>query len=489
MWYYLQVRTATASLPGQKLTAASSDASPLRPGTRLGAYELLTPLASGGMGHVWSAVRIGDFGFRRTAAIKVMREELASEPGFRRMFLDEARLAARISHSNVVEVLDLGEGEGGILFQAMALVDGDSLSRLALRSAERNEAVPPSVAARIASDVLRGLHAAHELRGDDGTLLEFVHHDVSPQNILVGLDGVAKITDFGVAKAAGAASKGKSQSGPRGKLAYMAPEQIVGEDVDRRTDIFAAGVVVWEMLTGRRLTREAAGLASAPIPHPTDVNGEAHRALGDVVMRALAHDRAARFATAEAMADALESAAHEAGIVLSQRSVAAWVSDLAGATIEKKRLDTEAQLARTVAGTAWAAPDATTQTEPTRADALASPTRTWARRIAAVAAAAALTLGVRSILVRGDAAPPSAGATASSIAPPIAPSMASPMAPSMASSMAPSVMEEVAVAPSSSALPRRPRSSPRPSVPAKASGAHPSAPKPMYESPYEAPTP
>jgi len=155
------------------------------------------------MGHVWSAVRLGDFGFRRTAAIKVMREELAANPGFRRMFLDEARLASRISHSNVVEVLDLGEGEGGVLFQAMALVEGDSLARLEQSARDRGARISPAVAARIASDVLRGLHAAHELRSESGELLEFVHRDVSPHNILVGLDGVAKITDFGVEYTAG----------------------------------------------------------------------------------------------------------------------------------------------------------------------------------------------------------------------------------------------------------------------------------------------
>ena len=482
------MRTATVNLP----IAAPSDggAAPvdkpdaLQPGSRLGAYELLTPLASGGMGHVWSAVRLGDFGFRRTAAIKVMREELAVDPGFRRMFLDEARLASRISHTNVVEVLDLGEGEGGVLFQAMALVDGDSLTRLEQRSQERGQQPSAAVAARITSDVLHGLHAAHELRADDGRLLEFVHRDVSPHNILVGLDGVAKITDFGVAKAAGATAKA-SRTGPQGKLAYMAPEQARGEEVDRRADIYAVGVVLWELLTGARLLREATGAAAdRQVFHPCDVRPDAHPGLADVALRALGTRRDERFATAEEMADAVERAAYESGIVLSQRAVAAWVSELAGDHIKKKRLDTEAQLARTHAGTAWTKGDATESTmlEP------AAP-RSQRRLHVLIGCCVLLIVGASAIVVRKayHTVPPSSAAPAQesagflASAPSAEPSVVRDEPALGTDAGAGMTTPSTASASSMSARPR-PHAGARPPKPGP-------MPKPKYANPYEGTSP
>ncbi len=496
MCYPRRVRTATASLPkGHEAPSGERPAS-LQPGMRLGAYELLTPLASGGMGHVWSAVRIGDFGFRRTAAIKVMREELAREPGFRRMFLDEARLASRISHTNVVEVLDLGEADGGTLFQAMALVEGDSLARLERTARERGTTVEPSVLARITSDVLRGLHAAHELRSEEGQLVEFVHRDVSPQNILVGLDGVAKITDFGVAKAAGAHAS-TSRSGPKGKIAYMAPEQFLGEHVDRRCDVFAVGVVLWELLTAMRMPTDPASIAAGTaIPHPCDVVADAHRPLADVAMRALAHEREERFATAEAMADAIEREAHAAGLVLSSKPVAAWVAELSGEHIKQQRNDTEAQLARTHAGTAWAEVaegEGTTKVDPHALQRTRN--RRWAFATvgaALVAMAVIAYAGGAVIRTRGAAVETAATALALRTA---APDPPPPPPPSEASAATPSQPiasarpEETSPAPGASASAPRPRGrvTARPQrAPASATSA---APKPKYGNPYEGATP
>jgi len=299
------------------------------------------------MGHVWAAVRIGDFGFRRMVAVKMMREELAEDASFRTMFLDEARLASRILNSHVVEVLDLGEAEGTI-YQAMAFVDGDSLARLLLHAKEKGlPPMAPPIIARIISETLRGLHAAHELRSEKGEPLEFVHRDVSPHNILVGLDGVAKITDFGIAKAVNNSSLDGVASGAKGKLAYMAPEQLRGEIVDRRADLFAVGVILWELLTGERMSNPGvSALAGDAIKHPNDVRAEAHRGLGDIAMRALKLARDDRYATAEEMADAVERTAHASNLVLSSKSVAAWVDELARDRILQRKHDAEEQLAR-----------------------------------------------------------------------------------------------------------------------------------------------
>lgn len=339
------MRTATASLPEQGAPVAKSPT--FERGSRLGPYELLVPIASGGMGHVWAAVRIGDFGFRRMVAVKMMREELAEDASFRTMFLDEARLASRILNSHVVEVLDLGE-DSGTIYQAMAFVDGDSLARLLTHAKEKGQ--PPMAApivARIVSETLRGLHAAHELRGENGEALEFVHRDVSPHNILVGLDGVAKITDFGIAKAVNGSKLDGVASGAKGKIAYMAPEQLRGEVVDRRADLFAVGVVLWELLTGERMSNPGVSvLTGEPIKHPSDVRAGAHRGLGDVALRALRLAREERYRSAEEMADAVERTAHASNLVLSSRSVAAWVSELARDRILQRKHDAEEQLAR-----------------------------------------------------------------------------------------------------------------------------------------------
>ena len=226
----------------------------------VGRYELIHRLAHGGMATVYLGRAKGKAGFEKIVAVKVIHPHLASEDEFVGMFLDEARIAARIHHPHVVEILDLGQHEG-VYYMVMEFIEGENLA--ALVRALDGELLPVRVILQLVADTLEGLAAAHELRDADGERYELVHRDVSPQNILINLDGWAKVADFGIMKAAGKASNTKTGE-LRGKLAYMSPEQARGNaTVDRRTDLFALTVIIWELLTGRRLfacTSEAATL-------------------------------------------------------------------------------------------------------------------------------------------------------------------------------------------------------------------------------------
>lgn len=304
-------------------------------GSRLGRYEILMPLAVGGMAKVWIARQVGELGFRRVVVLKTIRPELSTDASIRRMFLEEAAVASRVVHANVLEVLDLGE-VSGIVYQVMPLVEGGSLQELRDLARERGERLRPTIAVRIAVDFLRGLHAAHELTGEDGTRLELVHRDVSPQNVLLGIDGIARIADFGIAKALGRVEQTDGMF-LKGKHAYMAPEQIHRRRLDRRTDVFASGIVLWEVLMGERLFRygEVADTIERVLsmPIPSRFPPEVPPALAAVVLRALERDPEARFATCEAMADALEAA----GAIASHRDVAAWVEGLARPKLQARR--------------------------------------------------------------------------------------------------------------------------------------------------------
>ncbi len=237
------------------------------------------------------------------------------------MFLDEARLAARVFHPNVVPTLDVVATDSE-LFLVMEYVCGAPLSRLVRAARHRQTRVPPAIVA----GVLHGLHAAHEATDEQGGKLDIVHRDVSPQNVLVGIDGVARVLDFGVAKAAGRLEETRDGL-LKGKLGYMAPEQARGVKVTRKTDIYGAAVVPWEALTGERLFRadsEANVLAkvlAGDVPHPVDRVPELPQSLSDVVMRGTANDPANRFATAREMAEAIEASIACA----SPAEIGAWV--------------------------------------------------------------------------------------------------------------------------------------------------------------------
>jgi serine/threonine protein kinase len=271
---------------------------------------------------------LGPVGFGRTVAVKRLHAHYVKDEEFVTMFMDEARIVARIRHPNVVPMVDVVQGEQG-LFLVMEYVHGESLSRLMRTARKSSEPIPPRIVAAIMSGVLLGLHAAHETKAPDGTLLGVVHRDVSPQNVIVGADGSARVLDFGIAKAAGRAQVTR-EGQIKGKLAYMAPEQIRGQ-VDRRTDVFAAAVVLWEMLAGKRLhgaakdvdivTRIMQGKLTPPSEHMPSVSPE----LDAIVMRALASDPKKRVGSARELAIALEKTVGLA----SPSEVTAWVEHLA----------------------------------------------------------------------------------------------------------------------------------------------------------------
>ncbi len=319
-------------------------------GERLDRFELIAELASGGMATVYLARLGGVAGFQRFVAIKRLHPHLAREPEFVDMFLDEARLAARIHHPNVVPILEIGESEHGY-YLVMEYVEGDTAARLLARSLQGNGRLPPSVALRIVLDALTGLHAAHELCDDERVPLEIVHRDVSPQNILVGVDGVTRITDFGVARAASRLSTTRSGQ-LKGKLAYMAPEQARGTELDRRADVFAMGAVMWELLAGKRLFKgegEAETLNRVlfePIPLLRASDPSTPIAIEDVCMRALQRDPAYRFASAAEMADELERTARALHGLASAREVATYVDTVIGQEISQQRDVVRAWLAR-----------------------------------------------------------------------------------------------------------------------------------------------
>jgi serine/threonine protein kinase len=275
----------------------------------LGRYSLLGELASGGMAKVYVGRQGGAAGFERIVAIKCCHEHLRSNQAYAAMFLDEARLAARIRHHNVVATLDVSDGNP--LYLVMEYVEGCSLSALARTARHAGRRVPLDIALRVICDALAGLHAAHECCGPDGERLGLVHCDVSPQNILVGVDGSARITDFGIARA-NARMTLEDQSVIKGKPSYMAPEQIGSDPITRRADVFSAGVVLWELLTGKPLFRSSDdwttlhAVLTRPVPAPSSVEPSVPPALDAVVLRALERDPARRFASAGDFLAALE---------------------------------------------------------------------------------------------------------------------------------------------------------------------------------------
>jgi serine/threonine-protein kinase len=288
-------------------------------------------IASGGMASVHFGRLLGEVGFSRTVAIKHLHPHYSSDTEFISMFLDEARLAARIQHPNVAAPLDVVVEDDGEIFLVMEYIHGDTLVRLITSAQSSNQVIPLSVSASIMSGALHGLHAAHEAVDETGQPLGIIHRDVSPQNIMVGVDGVARVLDFGVAKAV-ARCQSTRQGQFKGKLSYMSPEQMRNGPVDRRADLFSVGIVLWEAITQKRLFKPddaaaaCAMILSAPILRPSSVNSEVTPALDNVVMKALERDVDRRFQTALEFADALE----EALPLASHRKVGKWVERLCG---------------------------------------------------------------------------------------------------------------------------------------------------------------
>jgi serine/threonine protein kinase len=306
-------------------------------GRRLGRYSLLYRLASGGMADLYLARLEGEEGFKRIVAIKVIHSHLSQQEQFVKMFIDEARLASRISHPNVALTLDLGRVESKH-FIAMEYVDGESLSAVL-----RRVRPPLHYAARIVSDAAAGLHAAHDLCGEDGELLGVVHRDVSPQNLMISYDGAVKVVDFGVARARGSLHT-TSEGELKGKFGYMSPEQFSDpQGVDRRTDVFALGIILYETTTWRRLFKaenEAATVnrvLNGKIELPTGLIASYPEELERIVMRALDRDPDSRYQTAQELHDDLERFVLSVGESASSSTIAKMMRKVFADRIRDKK--------------------------------------------------------------------------------------------------------------------------------------------------------
>ncbi|MCA9604356.1 MAG: protein kinase [Myxococcales bacterium] len=282
-----------------------------------GRYQTLFRIAAGGMAEVYAARVRGEAGFQKLVALKRMLPHLTDDDRFVTMFMDEGKLAANIDSPHCVSTMDLGRAEDGSLYLVMELVVGTTLSTLLRTAAKRGESVPPAVACEILAQAAQGLHDAHEARTPFGAPLQLVHRDVSPQNILVGVDGRVRITDFGVARAV--LRRTKTSTGEfKGKLSYFSPEQCADRDLDRRSDLFSLGVVAWETLTTRRLFHAENPLAvlervtRMPIPSAHSVTPTVPDGVAGVVAKALERDRDLRYPSALEFARALRAAALEA---------------------------------------------------------------------------------------------------------------------------------------------------------------------------------
>ena len=279
---------------------------------RFGRYLLLDKIGTGGMAEVFRAVMPGAEGFRRTFVVKRILAQLSSTPTFVDMFVREARICSLLSHPGIVAVYDFGQIEGNY-FLAMEYVRGRDLQAVLRKLRKEGRACPISIAAFVAREVADCLGYAHELAGADGKTLNIIHRDVSPSNIMCPYAGGVKLLDFGIAKALGDTPEERTERGGfKGKLSYMAPERILRRPIDGRSDLFSLGVVLWEMLVGRRLFRSATdtdtlrNVVEAPIPVPSALRPEIPASVDAVVMRALERDPADRYATGHEMADALE---------------------------------------------------------------------------------------------------------------------------------------------------------------------------------------
>ena len=282
-------------------------------GQRIGDYEILSALKSGGMGDVLLARRHGPAGFEQLCAVKTVRAELAATPVARAMFLDEARLLARLSHPGIAQIIDFGEASG-VAFMVMEYVPGMSFRGLS------DKAAPPAVVCQAVAQACRGLHAAHELRDlIDGHLLGVVHRDISPDNLMLGYDARVKVLDFGIALVRGRQAPVTELGTLKGKPPYMSPEQLKNHALDRRSDVFSIAVVLWELLAREPLFRGdsiyavARAVEEQVIAPPSSRTAGLPADLDDVVLAGLAREPSQRLASAAAMAEVLERIAARAG--------------------------------------------------------------------------------------------------------------------------------------------------------------------------------
>jgi len=331
------------------------------PGKSLGKYEIIAPVARGGMASVWLGRIKGSKDFSQLVAVKTMLPDVSDDPDFEKMFLDESRVAAKIRHKNVVEIFDLAEQEH-VLYLAMEYVDGETVGQLQ-RSAKDLGGIPANIVAHIGAQGCAGLHAAHELRDDSDNLLELVHRDISPGNILLTADGIVKIVDFGIAKSKGRLHVTRVGSTVKGKTPYLSPEQLGGLAIDRRSDLFSFGALLYVLVTGLHPFRGSSELQTIenialkdPVL-PRELSPDCPEGLQDIIMKALTKDSKKRFASAEEMGKALED--ELAKMPTTEADVAAFMRKALGETLDRRDRNVRAAIAkldsRARAGTAPAA--------------------------------------------------------------------------------------------------------------------------------------
>ena len=311
----------------------------------VGRYQLCFQIAKGGMASIYVARARGPAGFEKLVALKRVRAALAAEPEFIEMFLDEARIASRISHANVCTVFDFGESDGDY-FITMEFLQGEPLSvirrRLINELPEPQAGRAPWVVARLIADACEGLHAAHELRDEQNKSLQVVHRDISPQNIYVTYDGIAKIVDFGIAAARDRLHE-TTTGAIKGKHSYMSPELLSGGEVDRRADVWAMGVVLWEMLArrplfkGRNDSETLFRVVNGPIANPSAVHRSAPKTLDAIVLKALSRDPDERYQTAREMGRALQRAVAGHDDPIGVAEAAEWMGALFADEAVRKR--------------------------------------------------------------------------------------------------------------------------------------------------------
>ncbi len=414
-------------------------------------YAMYGAIAAGGMATVHLGRLLGPSGFSRRVAIKRLHPQFAADPEIASMFVEEARLSARVAHVNVVGMLDVVSADRELLL-VMDYVHGESLSRLLSNARAAGAPVPSAIVVTVLAAVLHGLHAAHEATGEDGAPLRLIHRDVSPQNILVGTDGVTRVVDFGIAKAVGQVQITRDGE-VRGKVPYMAPEQLLRRSTDRRVDVWAAGIVLWEALAGKRLFQADdeptlfSVVLEQVIPPPSRHNPAVSPELDAIALRALERDPEKRFPDAQAMAHAVEQAV----VGAPSSAVAEWVKTNAARALAEREakiaeMERDAHAERVEAGASQAvrAPSASvffrdaaagpsSESKPNAAtarsaddDARAETTGLSRKRRIAITGAVAL------FLVAGVAAPFALTHRAAAVAPPTitASAVASDSAPS-----------------------------------------------------------
>lgn len=316
---------------------------------RVGKYRVVAQLGRGGTAVVYLALARGQGGVSKLVVLKALLPEYAEQPGALAMFLDEARLAAHLNHPNVVQTYEVGtEGDRNVI--VMEYLEGQALSRILRLAQATGTPVPETIHLRAIVQMLEGLHYAHELKSYDGKSMELVHRDVSPQNLFITYEGAVKVLDFGIAKAA-TSSTHTAAGVLKGKIAYMAPEQMSGEKVDRRADVYSAGVMLWAAAAGQKLwagfpdVQIMQRVLAGDIPSPITVNPNCSPELERIVMKALSCDLDERYATALELQTDIEHYMEEKGLQIKQREVGQYVSDMFGEARVELRKNIQRQLA------------------------------------------------------------------------------------------------------------------------------------------------